>query len=83
MGKSTTGGKKKKLNIALGKSFTDTTTDRDTQDEDIQGEKAEDEEMEYMTTQEEDTEPDVSSPIISDGECEESGTPVNEVGEKP
>ena len=36
-----------------------------------------------MTTQDEDTEPDVSSPIISDGECEESGTPVTEVRENP
>ena len=36
-----------------------------------------------MTSQDEDTEPDVSSPIISDGECEESATPETEVGEKP
>ena len=36
-----------------------------------------------MTTQDEDTEPDVSSPIISDGVCEESGTTVTEVGENP
>ena len=36
-----------------------------------------------MTTQDEDTEPDVSSPIISDGECEESGTPATGVSENP
>ena len=36
-----------------------------------------------MTTQDEDTEPDVSSPIIRDGVCEESGTTVTEVGENP
>ena len=58
-GKSTTGRTKKKLTIAPGKSFTDTTTDDDTQEEDIQGE-----EMKDIATQDEDTESDVSSQII-------------------
>ena len=52
-GKSTTGRKKKKLTIAPGKSFTETTTDDDTQDEDIHDEMTEVEEMQDMTTQDE------------------------------
>lgn len=76
-GKSTSVRKKKKLNIAPGKSFAaDITTDEDTH-----GEESEDEDMQGDETRDVDTEQDVSSPIISDSECEESGALVEEVAE--